>query len=152
MAEAFDDKHDHVAIKCTWTRVKDKRSYKEHLITGNTYPLSADDVGCVIRVEATPNEDGFNGTAFAEFGPVTVEPATKKSLEYILGSGSSQFPVSILYPGDRNKLPEEREIDEGTLIVYVDKIKLIVKPGGRRDKHKKTGANREIFNLKYTID
>ena len=48
-----------------------------------------------------------------------------KSLEYILGSGSTQFPVSIYYPGDRNKLPEEREWDEGTLIVYVDKIKLM---------------------------
>lgn len=50
-----------------------------------------------------------------------------KSLEYILGSGSTQFPVTIYYPGDRNKLPEERESDEGTLIVYVDKIKLTKK-------------------------
>lgn len=103
-------------------------------IKGNTYPLSADDVGCVIRCEATAIEDDFQGTAYAEFGPVTVEPATKKSLEYILGSGSSQFPVSIYYPGDRNKLPEEREMDEGTLIVYVDKIKLVKKhskQGGR---------------------
>lgn len=50
-----------------------------------------------------------------------------KSLEYILGSGSTQFPVTIYYPGDRNNLPEERESDEGTLIVYVDKIKLIKK-------------------------
>jgi hypothetical protein len=112
-------------------------------IKGNTYPLSADDVGCVIRVEAKAIEDDFQGTAFAEFGPVTVDPATKKSLEYILGSGSSQFPVSIYYPGDRNKLPEEREMDEGTLIVCVDKIKLV-------KKHSKSGS--KIFDIKYTID
>jgi hypothetical protein len=78
-------------------------------IKGNTYPLSADDVGCIIRVEAAAIEDDYEGSAHAEFGPVTVEPATKKSLEYILASGSSQFPVSIYYPGDRNNLPEERE-------------------------------------------
>lgn len=107
-------------------------------IKGNTYPLSADDIGCIIRVEAKAIEDDFQGTAYAEFGPVTVEPATKKSLEYILGSGSSQFPVSIYYPGDRNKLPEEREMDEGTLIVYVDKIKLI-------KKHSKQGARYNGF-------
>mmetsp|Transcript_25736 Transcript_25736/g.25553 ORF Transcript_25736/g.25553 Transcript_25736/m.25553 type:complete len:123 (-) Transcript_25736:1059-1427(-) len=96
-------------------------------ITGNTYPLSADDVGCIIRVEATAMEDHYEGTVYAEFGPVTVEPATKKSLEYILASGSSQFPVSVYYHGDRNKLPEEREGDEGKLIVYVDKVELYIK-------------------------
>lgn len=46
-------------------------------IKGNTYQLSADDVGCIIRVEARAEEDGYRGTAYAEFGPVTVEPATK---------------------------------------------------------------------------
>ena len=150
VAEAFDQAHNHIPIQCAWTRVKGKRNYNEHFIKGNTYPLSADDIGCTIRVQAKPLEEGYQGTAYAEFGPVTVEPATKKSLEYILGSGSSQFPVSIMYPGDRNKLPEEREIDEGTLIVYVDKIKLIKKPGGMRSKH--SSQNREIFDLKYTID
>lgn len=154
VAEAFDQSHVHIAIQCNWTRVKDKRSYKENLIKGNTYPLSADDIGCIIRVEAKPLEEGYIGTAYAEFGPVTVEPATKKSLEYILGSGSSQFPVTIMYPGDRNKLPEDREIDEGTLIVYVDKIKLIKKPGGVNIKRKSSSSstNKEIFDLKYTID
>lgn len=116
-----------IAIQWTWKRVKGKRIYKIDEIKGNTYPLSADDVGWIIRVEAAAIEDNYEGTAYAEFGPVTVEPATKKSLEYILASGSSQFPVTIFYPGDRNNLPEEREWDEGKLIVYVDKVELIKK-------------------------
>lgn len=141
VAEAFEQNRVPIAIQCTWKRLRGKRTYKMSEIKGNTYPLSADDVGWVIRVEAKALEDDYAGTAFAEFGPVTVEPATKKSLEYILGSGSSQFPVSIYYPGDRNKLPEERETDDGTLIVYVDKLKLI-------KKHK----NKNVFDLKYTVD
>ncbi|CAI2362673.1 unnamed protein product [Moneuplotes crassus] len=127
VAEAFEDNRVPIAIRCTWKRVKGKRVYKMNDITGNTYPLSADDVGCIIRVEATAMEDHYEGTVYAEFGPVTVEPATKKSLEYILASGSSQFPVSVYYHGDRNKLPEEREGDEGKLIVYVDKVELYIK-------------------------
>lgn len=33
----------------------------------------------------------------------------------------------MYYAGDRNKLPEERECDEGRLIVYVDKVELVIK-------------------------
>jgi hypothetical protein len=86
------------------------------------YPLSADDVGCTIKVEAEAIEDGYSGTAYAEFGPVTIEPATKKSLEYILGTGSSEFPVTIFYMEDRNKLPEDRDGDEGLLIICADTV------------------------------
>lgn len=56
------------------------------------YQLSAEDVACSIRVVVTPidaEEEEFSGEAYGEFGPVTVEPSAKQSLEYILGSGGS---------------------------------------------------------------
>ena len=77
VAEALEVSGVHIAIQCIWKRVKGKRTYKMGEIKGNTYPLSADDVGWVIRAEVVALEDGYEGTAFAEFGPVTVEPATK---------------------------------------------------------------------------
>lgn len=40
-------------------------------------------------MEANPLEDGYFGTAYAEFGPITIEPSQRKSLEYILGSGGT---------------------------------------------------------------
>ena len=77
VAEAYEQNWVPIAIQCVWKRVKGKRVYIMKDIKGNTYPLSADDVGCVIKVEATAEEDGYKGTAYGEFGAVTVEPATK---------------------------------------------------------------------------
>ena len=45
VAEAFEDNRIPIAIRCTWKRVKGKRVYKMNQIKGNTYPLSADDIG-----------------------------------------------------------------------------------------------------------
>ena len=71
-------------------------------ITGNVYQLSAEDVACKIKVELTPLEDeeDWEGTAIAEFGPVALEPSMRQMLEYILGSGGSKFQVTIFYPED----------------------------------------------------
>lgn len=65
--------------------------------------MSAEDIGCWIWVEAVPLEDGFIGTANAEIGPITIEPSQKKSLDYILGSGGTWFPVTIYFKADWDK-------------------------------------------------
>lgn len=67
-------------------------------------------------------EDGYFGTAFAEFGPITVEPSQKKSLEYILGSGGTRFPVTIYFKTDWGKPIEKWRSQEGTLIVESDRL------------------------------
>jgi len=43
------------------------------------YQISAEDVGCKIIVEVTPldEEEGYTGTAVAEFGPCMIEPNSK---------------------------------------------------------------------------
>ena len=43
-----------------------------------------------------PEEAGATGTAYGEFGPIELDPQAKQSLESVLGTGGSQFPVSIM--------------------------------------------------------
>jgi len=55
--------------------------------------LSAQDIGCKIKVEATPvdcdDDEGATGTAFGEFGPVELDPSARQTLEQVLGTGGS---------------------------------------------------------------
>lgn len=133
-----------IAFKCRWQRARGARIYNLNAITGNVYQLSAEDVGCKIRVEVTPiDDDLYEGNAFAEFGPVTVEPSTRQSLEYILGSGGSRFPVTIYHPEDRHC--DNRNFKEGTLIISAKTIKL-------EEKQDFSGNKKEVFCCKYTID
>ena len=53
----------HIPLRCEWTRIKQDRAYILEGVTGNAYQLSADDIGCTIRVKAQPLEIGFEGTA-----------------------------------------------------------------------------------------
>lgn len=85
------------------------------------------------------DEDLYVGEAFAEFGPVTVEPSARQSLEYILGSGGSRFPVTIYYPEDRHKMIDERAFKEGTLIINSKTIKL-------EEKQDFSGKTKEVFS------
>jgi hypothetical protein len=128
------------AMKCKWQRIRGKRIYNLNAISGNVYQLSAEDVGCKIRVEVIPMEEElYEGNAIAEFGPVTVEPSARQSLEYILGSGGSRFPVTIYYPEDRHKMIDERTFREGTLIINAKTIKL-------EEKQDFSGRKKEVFN------
>lgn len=134
------------AIKCKWQRLRGNRIYNMNTIHGNVYQLSAEDVGCKIRVEVEPLDDEiYEGKAIAEFGPVTVEPSARQSLEYILGSGGSRFPVTIYYPEDRFKMIDERKFREGTLIINNKTIRL-------EEKQDFAGKRKEVFSCKYTID
>lgn len=76
---------------------------------------------------------------------MTVEPSARQSLEYILGSGGSRFPVTIYYPEDRHKMIDERSFREGTLIINSKNIKL-------EEKQDFSGGKKEVFSCKYTID
>jgi hypothetical protein len=40
-------------------------------------------------VTPADEDDVYEGTAVAEFGPVDIEPTAKQSLEYIIGSGGT---------------------------------------------------------------
>ncbi len=58
------------------------------------YQLSADDLGYMVVVHATSEEDGCEGTATARFGPISLDIETRKSVDSILASGSASFQVT----------------------------------------------------------
>ena len=135
-----------IAIKCKWFRVKGPRSYHIEEISGNVYQISAEDISCTIKVEATPIDDDFyKGTALAQYGPVTPEPSQRQSLENILGTGGCRFPVSLRREEkDRDLHPEEEEENEALLIVGSNVLKL--------DVNGEDGKRQTLLKLKYTID
>ena len=49
------------------------RQYQLKDISSNVYQLSAEDVGCTIRVEAEPLEEEYEGMAYGEYGPVKLD-------------------------------------------------------------------------------
>ena len=65
-------------INCKWFRYKNGRTYQIEEIHSNVYQLAAEDIGCKIKVEATPvdPEDG-QGTAHGEFGPIELDPSAR---------------------------------------------------------------------------
>ena len=80
VAEARDpDTNLLIPSKCRWFRIRGEKAYNLNAITGNVYQLSAEDVACKIKVELTPLEDeeDWDGTATAEFGPVALEPSMR---------------------------------------------------------------------------
>ena len=101
------------------------------------YQLSAEDLGCKIRVEVTPvDADAYHGTACGEFGPIALDPAARQTLEYVLGTGGSQFPVTVL----QSRGEEEEEAADANLCVNAHVIKVCFAGGA------------EAIALKYTID
>jgi len=46
------------------------------------YQLNAEDIGCEIKVEATPRDaEEASGVAFGLFGPVLLDPSARQTLE-----------------------------------------------------------------------
>lgn len=67
-----------IPIKCNWFRIKNERTYQIPEISSNVYQLSAEDIGCKIRIEAIPlDEDTYDGKAFGEFGPIELDPSAR---------------------------------------------------------------------------
>ena len=42
------------------------------------------------------DDDEFTGKSYGEFGPIELDPSARQTLEYVLGTGGSQFPVSVV--------------------------------------------------------
>ena len=97
-------------------------------------------MGCVSRVEVALIEDedsDLYGEAYAEFGPVGIEPSVRQNLEYILGNGGGSFNVSVYHPDDRFKMIDERKSREAVLTLHRNFIKLT------EERH--YNKSREIF-------
>ena len=78
----------------------------------------------MIRVMATPiepeSETGASGIAYGEFGPVQLDPSARQTLEQVLGTGGSQFPVTILMKTESTDEADIDEIEEIDGKIYVN--------------------------------
>mmetsp|Transcript_59811 Transcript_59811/g.165407 ORF Transcript_59811/g.165407 Transcript_59811/m.165407 type:complete len:645 (-) Transcript_59811:92-2026(-) len=114
-----------VPITCRW-----KRRIGAHLIEipgihGSMYHTSADDVGMDIVCQAEPASDSSQGQAYGVLGPFELDPITKMSLENLISSGASRFPVRH-YRDEDDPHPRDLQIH-----VTQDHVK-VVHPGAER--------------------
>lgn len=90
---------DPLPLHCTWYRSSREADFVEiEEITGAFYQPNADDVGCKICVHAMPLTDTIEYTgmpAFAEVGPLQLDPAIKRGVQECLANGAT-FPVTVL--------------------------------------------------------
>ena len=114
-------------IKCTWYRNKGALSEQIHEISSNVYQLSAKDLGCIIRVEATPLDPDFSGKALGEFGPVQLDVSARQHLEQILGAGGSQFSVSVIMNDGGSSFEVKEECQDAILYINSNVLKISLK-------------------------
>jgi hypothetical protein len=86
--------------------------------SGNTYRVSALDIGSTIKVKVTPTEPGEVGEAMVEFGPILMEQAQKSTLKNIIKSGGAKFDFESISPFDI-----EEGIHAGSVVVFQNNLK-----------------------------
>ena len=128
-----------VPIKCTWYRNKGALQEQIHEISSNVYQLSAKDLGCIIRVEATPLDPDFTGKAIGEFGPVSLDVSARQHLEHILGAGGSQFSVSVIMNDGGSSFEVKEECQDAILYINSNVLKISLKEEMKRDNRQKMG-------------
>lgn len=62
-------------------------------VEGDTYNLSADDIGADVVCQAVSADGIYRGGGVGVLGPVRVDPITRMSLERLIASGVGPFPV-----------------------------------------------------------
>lgn len=95
---AFNNLENRIAIAAQykWYRVYNL-ARMEVKASGNSYHASALDIGSKIMVDIIPMaEEGENGIATVEFGPIILDPSMKATLQGILRSGGTKFTVEKL--------------------------------------------------------
>lgn len=82
-------------INCRWKRRIGAHIIEIPGINGHKYHTSADDIGMDIVCMAEPfaSAGDVGGTACGEIGPFELDPITRLSLENLISSGGSRFPV-----------------------------------------------------------
>eukprot|EP00928_Gymnodinium_smaydae_P028953 TRINITY_DN21944_c0_g1_i1.p1 TRINITY_DN21944_c0_g1~~TRINITY_DN21944_c0_g1_i1.p1 ORF type:complete len:645 (+),score=158.40 TRINITY_DN21944_c0_g1_i1:138-2072(+) len=82
-----------VPIRCSWKRRIGAQLVEIPGITESVYHMSADDIGADIVCVAEPTTAEFRGRACGVLGPFALDPITQMSLENLIASGASRFPV-----------------------------------------------------------
>jgi hypothetical protein len=86
---------------------------------GNTYRLSALDIGATIKVKVTSTEPDEAGEAIVTFGPILLEPGQKNTLKNIIRSGGAKFEVESLSP-----FSTDEGLHAGAIVLFQNHLKV----------------------------
>lgn len=86
--------------------------------SGNTFRVSALDIGSSIKVKITPTEPGEVGEASVTFGPILMDPNQKNTLRNIIKSGGAKFEFESISAFDTDE-----GMHAGSIIVFQNNIK-----------------------------
>ncbi len=127
-----------IGTQCRWFR-----SYLSQDIpikgSGNSYRVSALDIGAKIKVLIVPTDPDESGQASVVFGPIQMDDMQKSSLRRAINSEGSPFPFDSISPFD---------IDEGLhggrLVVFESFIKITLADNEDRDFKVYFGENFDL--------
>lgn len=91
-----------IASRCEWSRCFFAKEVPI-MAHGNTYRVSALDIGAMIRVRVTPLEPDEMGEAYVTFGPIRVDESQKALLRTAIKSGGMQFEFDSISPFDTDE-------------------------------------------------
>lgn len=86
--------------------------------SGNTFRVSALDIGSSIKVKVTPTEPGEVGEAVVIFGPFLMDPNQKNTLKNIIKSGGAKFEFESISAFDIDE-----GLHAGSLVVFQNNVK-----------------------------
>ena len=86
--------------------------------SGNTYRLSALDIGSSIKVKIAATEPGELGEAMVTFGPIEMDPNQKNTLKNIIKSGGAKFDYESISAFDIDE-----GIHAGSIVVFQNNMK-----------------------------
>lgn len=95
---AFNNLENRIAIAAQykWYRIYNF-ARMEVKASGNSYHVSPLDLGCHVLVDIIPMaEEGENGIASVDFGPLHLDPGMKKTLQGIIRAGGTKFLVDSM--------------------------------------------------------
>jgi len=93
------NRKDLIGSNYKWFRISDSTTYYLNEMVSNTYVISPVDIGYKLHVEITPKEEGYDGVATVDFGPIKLDSMIRNTLEGILSVGGSSFPATLINEG-----------------------------------------------------
>jgi hypothetical protein len=105
-----------IPIKCIWRRIKRDIAVYIKDVNSNSYIPTAEDIGYIIEVEATPVDTSIygNDSAFGQYGPITLDDDMKSTIELLLTSGGTKFSCYIF------DLKEQEKVTDREIVVYIN--------------------------------
>jgi len=110
------EENEAIPVKCNWRRVKRETVIAIKDINSNSYIPTAEDIGYIIEVEATPIDTNIYGkeSAFAQYGPITLDSDIKSTIELLLASGGTKFSCYVY------DIQEQEKVNNKEILLHVN--------------------------------